>query len=320
MKQVIRQIDRLVDRAGSRHDPRVNLALARQPYAGNEAGAKVDHCPVQPRDPFIGVEHRNEHRRRLGESHPRGCGCYAASMCGRYLRRSDKQRIAEAFRLGRLPEDYPLPPDYNVAPATFQPVIRLNRDTADREMVMMRWGLVPYFAKSLADWKGFSTINAKAETVHEKALWKGPFQKRRCLVPADGFYEWKKIDPKTKQPHAYTLSNGQPFAFAGLWDAWKHPESGEWLQSFAIITTIPNELTGQVHDRMPVILHPKDYDRWLQRGDQVQLPTDLLRPYEAEEMSGAVCNPAVGNVRNNGPEMLVCPSDAGESLSVLNSK
>ena len=241
-------------------------------------------------------------------------------MCGRYLRRSDKQRFAEAFRLGQLPEEYPIPPDYNIAPATFQPVIRLNRDTGQREMVMMRWGLVPYFAKSLADWKGFSTINAKAETVQEKALWRGPFEKRRCLVPADGFYEWKKMDPKTKQPYAYTLSNGQPFGFAGLWDAWKNPETGEWLQSFAIITTTPNELTAHVHDRMPVIVHPRDYDRWLERGHVAQPPVDLLRPYEAEQMRAAKVNPRVGNVRNNGPEMLQAPDDDAEPLSVLNSK
>lgn len=224
-------------------------------------------------------------------------------MCGRYLRRSDKQRIAEAFHLGPLPDGLVLPPDYNVAPTTFQPVIRLNRDTGKREVVLMRWGLIPYFAKSADEFKGFSTINAKAESVQEKALWRSPFQRRRCLVPADGFYEWKKIDPKTRQPFAYTLSSGQPFALAGLWDAWKSPV-GEWLQTFAIITTTANELTGQVHDRMPVILHPRDYDRWLQRGDAGQPPVDLLRPYDADEMEANACNPAVGNPRNNGPEML----------------
>jgi putative SOS response-associated peptidase YedK len=240
-------------------------------------------------------------------------------MCGRYLRKADKQRIAEAFRLGKLPENFVLPPDYNVAPTTFQPVIRLSRDTGEREMVMMRWGLVPFFAKSAADFKGFSTINAKAETVQEKALWRGPFQKRRCLVPADGFYEWQKIDPKTKRPFVYTLTKGEPFGFAGLWDAWKDPVTGEWLQTFAIITTMANELTGKVHDRMPVILHPRDYDRWLDRGDAYQLPVDLLRPDEADEMRADACNPAVGNVRNNGPELLECPNP-DEPPSSLNSQ
>lgn len=225
-------------------------------------------------------------------------------MCGRYLRRSDKQRLADAFHLGKLPEELLLPPDYNIAPGTFQPAIRLHRDTGDRELVLMRWGLVPYFAKSLSEFKGFSTINAKAETVAEKSLWRGPFQKRRCLVPSDGFYEWQKLAPKVKKPFAYTMRSGEPFAFAGLWDAWKDPVSGEWLQSFAAITTTANELTGEVHDRMPVILLPRDYDRWLERGEAHQPPIDLLRPYPAEGMTAAPCNQGVGNVRNNGPEML----------------
>ena len=225
-------------------------------------------------------------------------------MCGRYVRRSDKQRIAEAFHLGKLPEGFILPPDFNVAPTTFQPVIRLNRVTGEREMVMMRWGLIPHFAKALADFKGLSNINVKAETIQQRAMWRVPFQKRRCLVPADGFYEWQKIDAKTKRPYIYSLNDGKPFAFAGLWDAWKDPKNDEWLLSFAIVTTEPNELTAQVHNRMPVIVQSRDYDRWLERGTIEQQPTDLLRPYPAEEMSAAIANPAVGNVRNNGPEML----------------
>jgi putative SOS response-associated peptidase YedK len=239
-------------------------------------------------------------------------------MCGRYFRRGDKQRIAEAFHLGQLPEGFVLPPDYNVAPTTFQPVIRLNRDTGEREVVLMRWGLIPYFVKSADEFKGFSTINARAENVQERALWRRPFEKRRCLVPADGFYEWQKIDNKTKRPFVYTLNNGKPFAFAGLWDAWKDPKNGEWLQTFAITTTIANELAAEVHDRMPVILHPRDYDRWLQRDEASQLPVDLLRPYESEEMQAALCNPAVGDARNNGPELLECPNPP-EQPALLNS-
>ena len=145
-------------------------------------------------------------------------------MCGRYFRRSDKQRIAEAFGLGVF-EDLPLEvaPSYNIAPTTMQPVIRNNRDTGEREMVAMRWGMVPNFAKSLADFKGFSTINAKAETLLSKPLWRVPFHRRRCLIPADGFYEWKRLDEKTKQPYAFALRSGEPFAFGGVWDAWERP-------------------------------------------------------------------------------------------------
>ena len=234
-------------------------------------------------------------------------------MCGRYYRRSDKQRIAEAFKLGQLPEGFVLPDwDYNVAPTTFQPVIRQQRDTGDRELVMMRWGMIPHFAKSLADFKGISTINAKAETLTKSAMWRVPFQRRRCLVPADGFYEWKKLDAKNKQPYAFQMASGKAFAFAGLWDAWKDPAQGDaWLQSFTIITTDPNELTGTVHTRMPVILEPRDYDRWLTRDPRSavglghgELLTDLLRPFPAEEMSAHEASREVGNVRNNHPELL----------------
>ncbi len=191
-----------------------------------------------------------------------------------------------------------------MAPTTFQPVIRLNRESGEREIVMMRWGLIPHFAKTLADFKGLSNINVKAETIQQRPMWRVPFQKRRCLVPADGFYERQKVDPKTKKPFFYSLNNGEPFAFAGLWDAWKDPGNNEWLLSFAVITTEPNELTAKVHNRMPVILHPRDYDRWLKRGTVEQLPTDVLRPFPAEDMDAMPCNPAVGNVKNNGPEML----------------
>lgn len=233
-------------------------------------------------------------------------------MCGRYYRRSDKQRIAEAFKLGRLPDDFVLPPDFNVAPSTFQPIIRANRETGERELELMRWGLLPYFAKSPAQFKGFSTINAKAETVATNPTWRTPFRRRRCLVPADGFYEWKTIGPKKKQPYGFSLSNGQPLAFAGLWDAWKQPEGG-WLVSFAIITTDANEAMAPVHNRMPVILKPSDYDRWLTRDETERPPVDLLRPYDADKMTAHVVDPRVGDVKVNEPglcEAWTCPPNS----------
>ena len=140
-------------------------------------------------------------------------------MCGRYYRRSDKQKIAEAFHVAQV-DDFALPPwDYNVAPTTQQPIIRNNRDTGERELVSLRWGLIPFFTKSLAEFKGFSTINARAEGIETSRTFRVPFNKRRCLVPASGFYEWKRIDPKTKQPFGFDLINGTMMAFAGLWDA-----------------------------------------------------------------------------------------------------
>lgn len=233
-------------------------------------------------------------------------------MCGRYYRRSDKQRIAEAFRLGKLPDGFVLPPDFNVAPTTFQPVIRANRDTGERELEMMQWGMVPYFAKSPSEFKGFSTINAKAESVATNPTWRTPFRRRRCIVPADGFYEWKAVKPKMKQPYAFTLSNGQPFAFAGLWDAWKEPGGG-WLITYAIITTDANGLMAPIHNRMPVILKPADYDRWLSRDETERLPLDLLRPYDADQMEAHLVDPRVGNVKVNEPalcEPWACPPNS----------
>lgn len=233
-------------------------------------------------------------------------------MCGRYYRRGDKQKIAEQFRVRNDISSLVIPDaDYNVAPTTMQPVIRQARDTKDRELVLMRWGLIPSFTKSLSDVKGISTINARAETVATSGTFRVPFERRRCLIPASGFYEWKKLHPKTKQAWRYDLANGHMFAFAGLWDAWKEPkqspqQNDTWLLSYTIITTDPNELTAQVHNRMPVILHERDYDRWLSREITApnELPLDLLRPYTAEEMEAHTANQAVGNVRNNSPELL----------------
>ena len=229
-------------------------------------------------------------------------------MCGRYYRRGQKQEIAERFRLGKLP-DFAVAPDYNVAPTTFQPVIRQQRDTGEREMVLMRWGLVPFFAKSLVDFRGFSTINARAETVASTATYREAFRKRRCLVPADGFYEWKKLDAKTKQPYAFQMKSNATFAFAGVWDAWRDAKTGEWLQSFSILTTDANEVAAEVHDRMPVIVEERDWDLWLDRsvgqepGDVERLMA-LLKPYDAEKMSSYACNSDVGNVKNNRPDLL----------------
>jgi putative SOS response-associated peptidase YedK len=225
-------------------------------------------------------------------------------MCGRYYRRSDKQKIAEAFHIAQVDDFLMSPWDYNVAPTNHQPIIRNNRDTGERELVMMRWGLVPHFAKSLADFKGFSTINARAESLLNTAMWRLPFQRRRCLVPADGFYEWKKLDAKTKQPYAYCLKDEEPFAFAGLWEAWKDQGDGSWLQSYSIITTTPNELTAHVHNRMPVILEPKDYNRWLERVNNERPPVDLLRPFPADGMKAQEANKDVANVKNNSANLL----------------
>src|SRR6266568_2838002 len=224
-------------------------------------------------------------------------------MCGRYCRRADKQRIAEWMQTHNtnvFDETY-LAPSYNVAPTDLQPIVRLDRD-GQRELTIMRWGLVPYWAKDSKI--GFSTINAKSETVTTSPAFREAMKRRRCLVPAEWFYEWAKIDAKTKQPYAISLSDGSLFAFAGLWETWKDKASSQVLMTYTILTTDPNELTEPIHDRMPVILPPKDYQRWLEPGDPSHLPIDLLRPYPAEEMKAWKVGSAIGNVQNNEPGLI----------------
>jgi putative SOS response-associated peptidase YedK len=234
-------------------------------------------------------------------------------MCGRYVRRSDKQKIAEWFHAEADLASLPMPnADYNIAPTTSQPIVRQSRESGEREMVLARWGLVPFFTKDIGDAKGFSTINARAETIATAKTWREPFKKRRCLIPASAFYEWPKEGKPPKQPYVFELSSANLFAFAGVWDAWKDGQ-GHWLQSFAIVTTEANEMMSRIHSRMPVILHPTDYDRWLDRTETEQLPVDLLRPFDSDAMEMREANPKVNNARNNGPEMLERALLAAES-------
>ena len=136
-----------------------------------------------------------------------------------------------------------------------------------------------------------------------KPAFREALRKRRCLVPADAFYEWARIDAKTKQPFAIALKSGEPYAFAGLWERWR-PKDGEALETFTILTTDANEVLEPIHNRMPVILEPKDYDRWLEPATVERLPVDLLRPFPAERLTAWPVSNRVGNVRNNDPELL----------------
>jgi putative SOS response-associated peptidase YedK len=222
-------------------------------------------------------------------------------MCGRYVRRSDKQRVAEYFAVHgpSLPD---FGPSWNVAPQTFQPVVRLNGDTGERELVLMRWGLIPFWAKDPKI--GLRTINAKAETITTAPAFREAIKYRRCLVPADAFYEWQNLDAKTKQPFAIARKDGKPYAFAGLWEKWKDRKAGTELLAFTVITTDPNEVVQPLHDRMPVIIPERDYDRWLNISDAQRLPIDLLRPYEADKMTAWKVDKAVGNVKNDSRELI----------------
>lgn len=228
-------------------------------------------------------------------------------MCGRFARRSTQEVLADWF--GVALEEMPwFAPSYNVAPQSTQPVVRLNEDTGEPEFALMRWGLVPFWAKDPK--VGYTTINARAEEVTTKPLYREAVKRRRCLVPANAFYEWQNLDARTKRPFAFALRSGEPYAFAGLWERWK-PKEGEALETFTILTTDPNEIAERVHDRMPVILDPRDYERWLEPGDPTRLPIDLLRPFPAEKMRSWAVNERVGNVRNDDADLLK-ECEAGE--------
>ncbi len=189
-----------------------------------------------------------------------------------------------------------------------QPVVRQDRDTGGREFALLRWGLVPFWAKDPKF--GYSTINARAEEAAAKPAFRDALRNRRCLVPADAFYEWQRLDKKTKRPFAFALKSGEPYAFAGLWDKWQGKDR-EALETFTILTTDPNELMEQVHNRMPVILEPQDYDRWLDPEVTERPPVDLLRPFPAERMRAWPVSERVGNVRNNDAELLA-PAQVAE--------
>jgi putative SOS response-associated peptidase YedK len=221
-------------------------------------------------------------------------------MCCRFVRSSSQEVLADWF--GVELEDMPwFAPSFNVAPQSVQPIVRLSRDTGGREFALMRWGLVPFWAKDAK--LGYSTFNARAGEAATKPAFREALKKRRCLVPADAFYEWQHLDAKAKQPFAIALKGGEPYAFAGLWERWQ-PKEGEPLESFTILTTDPNALMEPIHNRMPVILEPRDYTRWLEPGDSTRPPVDLLRPYPAENMLAWPVGQRVGNVRNNDPELL----------------
>jgi putative SOS response-associated peptidase YedK len=225
-------------------------------------------------------------------------------MCCRFARLSTQRELAGWF--GVEMDGIPFfASSYNIAPRSVQPVVRLNPGSGKREFALERWGLVPFWAKDAKP--GYSTFNARAEEAAAKPAFRETLKKRRCLVPANAFYEWQrpgaKTGAKTKLPFAIALKSGEPYAFAGLWERWQ-PREGAGLETFTILTTDPNELMEPIHNRMPVILEPRDYDRWLSPGDPARPPVDLLRPFPAEKMLAWPVSDRVGNVRNNDPQLL----------------
>jgi putative SOS response-associated peptidase YedK len=214
-------------------------------------------------------------------------------MCGRFTLTAPAETLARQFQAAEPSFDFE--PRYNIAPTQEVPLVRQETNGPGREILLARWGLIPSWSK---DGKGF--INARADTVADKPVFRSAFRKRRCLVPANGYYEWQKVG-KAKQPYYIYLRDGQPFGFAGLWETWHAPD-GEVIESCSILTTDANELMRPIHDRMPVIVQPAHYDRWLDPVNQeVDALRSLMQPYPASAMAAHAVSTWVNNPRHEGP-------------------
>jgi putative SOS response-associated peptidase YedK len=213
-------------------------------------------------------------------------------MCGRFTVAVDPQLLAERFDV-TLPAD--VGPRFNVAPT--DAVLAVTERSAGRELMVARWGLVPHWAKEARI--GARMINARAETLADKSAYRPLLAKGRCLILADGFYEWRLDPDGKKRPVRYALDDGAPFGFAGLWTSWRDPESGESLRTCTIITTDANALVAPVHDRMPVILPRELEEDWLDRSVPVDAALSLLGPYPPERMTAADASMLVNSVQND---------------------
>jgi putative SOS response-associated peptidase YedK len=217
-------------------------------------------------------------------------------MCGRYRLSRRKQPVEEYFDCTGE-EDWS--PRYNIAPTQPIPMIRQHPKEPVRQISTMRWGLIPSWSKDTSG--AASMINARSETAATKPAFRDPIRLRRCLIPADGFYEWSRTQ-KAKQPFCFEVNDGGLFAFAGLWDRWKDP-SGGWIKTCSILTTTPNAVTTAVHDRMPVILHPDSYDLWLDPGmTDVQVASEFLKPFDPSLMRCYPVSTRINHVANDDEE------------------
>ena len=216
-------------------------------------------------------------------------------MCGRFSFSPLAKIIEDRFDVKVDPDQYS--PRYNSAPSQDLAVISNANPT---ELSFYKWGLIPFWAKDKSI--GNKMINAKAETIMEKASFKNPFKRKRCLVLTDGFYEWKKINPKEKIPYRITMEDNSLFAMAGIWDSWKN-EDGNLINSFAIITTSPNELMENIHNRMPVILEKNDEKTWLNETD-TNILQSMLKPFPAKQMTAYPISKLVNSPKNDSPEIL----------------
>ena len=223
------------------------------------------------------------------------CPSTRPSMCGRFTLKTPAAVLREMFGVSQLPG---FGARYNVAPT--QPVATVRRSDGVNSWEPMRWGLIPHWARDPSI--GNRMINARAETIAEKPAFREPFARRRCLVPADGFYEWERIGGGRKQPWYLSLLEDQPFAFAGLWARWSGEEGS--IGSCSIITTTPNELVAPIHDRMPVILDRGGFDCWLDEASTPQELRSLLHPVDARRMQARPVSTLVNSPANDDPRCL----------------
>jgi len=219
-------------------------------------------------------------------------------MCGRYMLTSPVDALRQLFRFEQRPN---LMPRYNIAPTQDVPIVRLTQDATARELLMVRWGLVPFWADDLKG--GARLINARCETVQRIRPFREAYQRRRCLVPADGFFEWRK-DGKSRQPFLFRRKDRAPFAFAGLWERWREPSDGTVVRSCTIITCPANAVVAPLHDRMPVILAPDDHERWLDPADDAR---GLLVPCPAAWLESTAVNARVNSPNYDDPECIQPP-------------
>jgi putative SOS response-associated peptidase YedK len=219
-------------------------------------------------------------------------------MCGRFTQRHSADAIATEFQLEFVPDS---PPRYNIAPTQLIAAVTQPADATQRQFRVFQWGLVPFWAKDAS--LGAKLINARSETVAEKPSFRAAFRYRRCLILADGFYEWQRQE-RRKQPYFFHLQDDRPFAFAGLWEHWEGPQ-GEIKETCTILTTEANDLLRPIHNRMPVMVPPQEYDLWLDPSlDTASQLLPLLHPYPAEEMASYPVSSLVNKASSDRPECL----------------
>jgi putative SOS response-associated peptidase YedK len=251
-----------------------------------------------------------------------------AVMCGRFTQTRSWPELVQLYEITESPSPSNFQPRYNIAPTQDIAVVRPTTDArksgaSDRELVMLRWGLVPFWAKDVSI--GARMINARAESVRTKPAFREAFRRRRCLIAADGFYEWRPAvpehtDPESgagrktgrKQPYYIIRPGGEPFALAGLWEEWA-PPGGQRLDTCTIVTTAAAENIAWIHDRMPVMLEPAEFAIWLDTAAPADVAEALLRPYDGA-LTAYPVSPRVGSVRNDDPECITPLPASGRLL------